>query len=191
MYFFQKLNVLDLSKKEWALVSENLKKIWLKKLYDNKTISLKGRLTDNIIDQLSVFYGNAIRQHSNSAKDMRNAVWAIYFHTRSTDNEHLHSYCPAGGTSSCKYNQAVSKGSAETFRHKNRLPPAVMDAIKPIFNSLSHPELLNRCHGAYTQNTNESLNSVIGRFALRYRAVVVGLPKLLSTNQLYVLMRDA
>ncbi|GBM89288.1 hypothetical protein AVEN_88456-1 [Araneus ventricosus] len=36
-----------------------------------------------------------------------------------------------------------------------------MDAIKPIFNPLSHPELLNRCLGAYTQNTNESVNSVI------------------------------
>ncbi|GBM80681.1 hypothetical protein AVEN_137208-1 [Araneus ventricosus] len=137
------------------------KKYGSKKLYDNKTISGKGRLTDNIIDQLSVFYGNAIRQHSNSVKDMRNAVWAIYFHMRSTDNEPLHSFCPAGETSWCKYNQAVSKGTAETFHHKNSLPPAVMDAIKPIFNSLSHPELLNRCLGAYTQNPNESLNSVI------------------------------
>ncbi|GBO08644.1 hypothetical protein AVEN_50697-1 [Araneus ventricosus] len=40
-----------------------------------------------------------------------------------------------------------------------------MDAIKPIFNSLSHPELLNCCLGAYTQNTNESLNSVIGQIS--------------------------
>ncbi|GBN99446.1 hypothetical protein AVEN_25076-1 [Araneus ventricosus] len=38
---------------------------------------------------------------------------------------------------------------------------AVTDAIKPVFNSLSNPELLNRCLGAYTQNANESLNSVI------------------------------
>ncbi|GBM94161.1 hypothetical protein AVEN_85819-1 [Araneus ventricosus] len=36
-----------------------------------------------------------------------------------------------------------------------------MDAIKPIFNALSHPELLNRCLGAYTENAIESLNSVI------------------------------
>ncbi|GBN74172.1 hypothetical protein AVEN_6943-1 [Araneus ventricosus] len=92
---------------------------------------------------------------------MRNAVWAIYFHTRSTDNESVHSFCPAGETSWCKYNQAVLKGTAETFRHKNSLPPAVMDAIKPILNSLTHPELLNRCLGAYTQNANESLKSVI------------------------------
>ncbi|GBL98092.1 hypothetical protein AVEN_84592-1 [Araneus ventricosus] len=112
-----------------------IKKYGSKKLYDNKKISGKGRLTDNIIYQLSVFYGNVIRKHSNSVKDMRNAVWAIYFHTRSTDNEPLHSFCPAGETSWCKYNQAVSKRTAETFRHKNSLPPAVMDAIKRIFNS--------------------------------------------------------
>ncbi|GBM22791.1 hypothetical protein AVEN_196145-1 [Araneus ventricosus] len=135
--------------------------------------------------------GNTIRQLSNSVKDVRNAVWDIYFHMRSTNNEPLHSFCPAGEESCCKYNQAVSKGTAETFHHKNSLPPAVMDAIKPTFNSLSHPELLNSCLEAYTQNTNESLNSVIGQIALRYPAAVVGLQKLLSTNKLYFLMRDA
>ncbi|GBN91395.1 hypothetical protein AVEN_107728-1 [Araneus ventricosus] len=102
-----------------------------------------------------------VHQHFNSVKDTWNAVWAIYFHTRSTDNEPLHSFCPAGETPWCKYSQAVSKGTAKIFRQKNSLPPAAMDAIKPIFNSLSHPELLNRCLLAYTQNTNESLNSVI------------------------------
>ncbi|GBN78541.1 hypothetical protein AVEN_151640-1 [Araneus ventricosus] len=126
-------------------------------------------------------------QHSNSAKGMRIAVWAIYFHTRSTEKEPLHSFCPAGETSWCKYHQAVSKGTTE----QNSLPPAVMDAIKPIFNSLSHPELLNRCLGAYTQNTNESLNSVIWQICPKISAAVIGLQKLLSTNQLYVLMRDA
>ncbi|GBN68912.1 hypothetical protein AVEN_150413-1, partial [Araneus ventricosus] len=39
-----------------------------------------------------------VHEHSNSVKDMRNAVWAIYFHTRSTDKEPLHSFCPAGET---------------------------------------------------------------------------------------------
>ncbi|GBM36432.1 hypothetical protein AVEN_234816-1 [Araneus ventricosus] len=132
-----------------------------KKIYDKKSISGQGRLKDNIIDKLSVFYGIAIRQHSNYVEDTRNAVWAIYFHTRSTDNEPLHSFCPAGETLWCKYNQAVSEGTAKTFHLKTSLPPAVTDAIKPIFNSLSHPDLLNRCFGAYIQNTNESLNSVI------------------------------
>ncbi|GBM14084.1 hypothetical protein AVEN_209971-1 [Araneus ventricosus] len=118
-----------------------LKKIYgSKNLYDEKSISVIGRLTDNIIDQLPVFYGNAIRQHSNSVKSMRNAVWTIYFRMRSTDNEPLHSFCPAGERSWCKHNQAVSKGTTESFHHKTSLPPAVMDAIKPIFNALSHPE---------------------------------------------------
>ncbi|GBM93431.1 hypothetical protein AVEN_268471-1 [Araneus ventricosus] len=98
-----------------------------------------------------------IRQHSNSVKDMRNVVWAIYVYTRSTDNEPLHSFCPDDETSLFKCNQAVSKGTAEAFRHKNSFPPAIMDAIKPIFNFLSHPELLNLCLGAYTQNANKTL----------------------------------
>lgn len=134
------------------------------KLSDGKTISGKGRLTDNVINQLSSYYGNAIRQNSNSTKDMRNAIWAIYFHTRSTDAEPLHSFCPVGPNSWCKYNNAVSNNTIKDFRHKTTLPAAVMDAIKPVFNALAHPDLLTRCLGAFTQNANESFNSMIWQF---------------------------
>lgn len=41
------------------------------------------------------------------------------------------------------------------------LPPVIMDEIKPIFRSLSDPELLRRCLLEKSQNINESLNNVI------------------------------
>ncbi|GBM32998.1 hypothetical protein AVEN_263492-1 [Araneus ventricosus] len=90
---------------------------------------------------------------------------------RSTDNEPLHSFCPASVASWYKYNQAVSKETAEICHHKTSLPPAVKDAIKPIFNALSHPELLNRCLGAYTQNTNYSLNSMISQICPKISSI--------------------
>ncbi|XP_035210537.1 uncharacterized protein LOC118184907 [Stegodyphus dumicola] len=121
-----------------------------RKLSDGKSLSGKGRLTDSAISRLSLYYGNAIRQHADSLKDMRNAIWALYFHTRSTDSDPLHTFCPTGESSWCKY-QIASK----------TLPLTVMDVIKPVFNSLSHPDLLKRCLGAHTQNPNESLNSLI------------------------------
>lgn len=140
----------------------NLKKeIGSKKLSDGKGLSGKGRLTDKIINQLSTYYGNAIRQHCNSVKEMRNAVWAVYFHTRSTDSEPLHSFCPKDASSWCKYQKSVINGDADKFRHKKTLPSCVMDAIKPVFNALSQPTLLSRCLGAFTQNANESFNSII------------------------------
>lgn len=132
-----------------------------RKLSDNKSLSGKGRLTDVVINKLTTFYGNAIRQHPDSLQNMRNAVWAVYFHTRSTDQEPLHSFCPIGVESWCKYQQAVAKGTISTFRHKGSLPSAVMDAIKPVFNALSAPELLKRCLGSHTQNPNESFNSTV------------------------------
>ncbi|GBN00196.1 hypothetical protein AVEN_157435-1 [Araneus ventricosus] len=56
---------------------------------------------------------------------------------------------------------STTKQLLKPFHHKTSLPPTVMDTKKPICNSLSHPELLNRCLGAYTQNTDQSLNSVM------------------------------
>lgn len=132
-----------------------------KKLSDGKGLSGKGRLTDSIINKLTVYYGNAIRKNSNSVNSMRNAIWAIYFHTRSNDKEPLHSFCPIDVSSWCKYNQAVASGNVNNFHHADTLPAAIMDVIKPVFNALTKPELLKRCLGSHTQNPNESFNSLI------------------------------
>ncbi|GFX93325.1 uncharacterized protein TNCV_151311 [Trichonephila clavipes] len=98
------------------------------KLSDGKSIGGKGRLTDRIIDLITTYYGNAIRQNKTCLSDMRKAVWAVYFHIRSSDEEPLHSFCPVGPNSWCKYQNQVVEGSVETFRHSNKLPVAVMDA---------------------------------------------------------------
>ncbi|GFU93780.1 uncharacterized protein TNCV_1660051 [Trichonephila clavipes] len=117
------------------------------KLSDGKSIGGKGRLTDRMIDLITTYYGNAIRQNKTCLSDMRKAVWAVYFHIRSSDEEPLHSFCPVGPNSWCKYQNQVVEGSVETFRHSNKLPVAVMDAIKPVFNDLSQPKLLQKCLG--------------------------------------------
>ncbi|GFT99135.1 uncharacterized protein TNCV_3794841 [Trichonephila clavipes] len=99
--------------------------------------------------------------------DMRKAVWAVYFHIRSSDEEPLHSFCPVGPNSWCKYQNQVVEGSVETFRHNNKFPVPVMDAIKPVFKDLSQPKLLQKCLGAKTQNNNESINSLIWKLCLK------------------------
>ncbi|GFW10926.1 uncharacterized protein TNCV_4459011 [Trichonephila clavipes] len=65
-----------------------------KKLSDGKTIGGKGRLTDAIISKLTTFYGNAIRANSHNVNEMRQAVWAVWAHTSSTDDEPKHWFCP-------------------------------------------------------------------------------------------------
>ncbi|GFU92468.1 uncharacterized protein TNCV_4793971 [Trichonephila clavipes] len=135
-----------------------------KKLSDGKSISGKNRLTDKFIDTITTYYGNAIRQNNSSVSDMRQAIWAIYCHYRSTDEEPMHHFCPIGHTSWCKYQKAVATNSASLFKHKNIVPIAVMDEIKPIIAELSAPKLLKKCVGGKTQNANESFNSTVWKY---------------------------
>ncbi|GFW78540.1 uncharacterized protein TNCV_5110811 [Trichonephila clavipes] len=123
-----------------------------KKLSDGKCISGKNRLTDKFIDTITTYYGNAIRQNNSSVSDMRQAIWAIYCHYRSTDEEPMHHFCPIGDTSWCKYQKAVATNSASLFKHKNIVPIAVMDEIKPIIAELSAPKLLKKCVGDIAVN---------------------------------------
>ncbi|KAJ4432370.1 hypothetical protein ANN_20989 [Periplaneta americana] len=74
----------------------------VKKCSDGKPLTGRGRLTDSAIDQLQTYYGLAIRR--NAGKDvekMRRAVWAIYFHKYSTDEEPYHTLCPPGTDEDC------------------------------------------------------------------------------------------
>ncbi|GFU99263.1 uncharacterized protein TNCV_2739241 [Trichonephila clavipes] len=125
-----------------------------KKLSDGKSISGKNRLTDKFIDTITTYYGNAIRQNNSSVSDMRQAIWAIYCLYRSTDEEPMHHFCPIGDTSWYKYQKAVATNSASLFKHKNIVPIAVMDEIKPIIAELSAPKLLKKCGGTATAGSD-------------------------------------
>lgn len=135
-----------------------------KKLKDGKVLGGKGRLTDKLINQLTIYYGNAIRNNKDSLTDMRKAVWAVFYHTRSCDKKLSHDFCPVGENSWCLYQQAKALGNASKFRHKKSVPIAVMDCVKPIFKDLSDPSLLRRCLGGKTQNNNESYNALVWKF---------------------------
>ncbi|GFU15500.1 uncharacterized protein TNCV_4126471 [Trichonephila clavipes] len=134
-----------------------------KKLSDGKTIGGKGRLTDSLIDKLAHYYGNAIRCNSTSVKEMRKAIWAVWGHSCSTDDEPMHWFCPTNPNTWCKYNAAINN-NLQNYKHKPSVAKAVRDVIKPVFADLSHPALLKKCLGGKTQNPNESLNSLIWKF---------------------------
>ncbi|GFU77702.1 uncharacterized protein TNCV_1151081 [Trichonephila clavipes] len=53
-----------------------------------------GRLTDSLIDKLAYYYGNAIRCNSTSVKEMRKAIWAVWGHSCTSDDEPMHWFCP-------------------------------------------------------------------------------------------------
>ncbi|GBO26522.1 hypothetical protein AVEN_75277-1 [Araneus ventricosus] len=128
-------------------------------LSDGKRLSGKNRLTDSQIDKLQNYYGLAIRRNLDCVHAMRQAIWAIFMHKLSTDENPQHGFCPIGEDSWCGFKKAEATGSA--YKHKNNLPVAVVEAMRPVFRDLSHPDLLKKCVHGNTQNPNESVNNVI------------------------------
>lgn len=69
--------------------------------------------------------------------------------------------CPPPPETWCKYRKSEAEGSLADFKHKNSVPQAAMEALKPIFRDLAHPDLLKRCLHGKTQNVNESFNNLL------------------------------
>lgn len=132
------------------------------KLSDGLSISGRNRLTDKQIDSLQFYYGEAIRKNTDSLAKMKQAVWATFLHKASTDDHPQHFFCPNGTDSWCQFNKGLdAEGNNKDYKHKNGLPAAVVEVIKPIFRDLANPDLLRRCLHGKTQNNNEALNQLI------------------------------
>ncbi|CAN7952150.1 unnamed protein product, partial [Ixodes pacificus] len=54
-------------------------------------------------------------------------------------------------------------------KHHYNLPPHVCKALLPLYERLSERKLLERCQRGKTQNTNESLHSMIWALAPKHR----------------------
>ncbi|GFT11223.1 uncharacterized protein TNCV_1143671 [Trichonephila clavipes] len=163
-HLIQKIECVGHVQKRMGTRLRKLKLVYSKKkLSDGKTIGGKGRLTDSLIDKLAHYYGNASRCNSTSVKEMRKAIWAVWRHSCSTDDEPMHWFCPTNPNTWCKYNSAINN-NLQNYKHKPSVAKAVRDVIKPVFADLSHPALLKKCLGGKTQNPNESLNSLIWKF---------------------------
>ena len=78
---------------------------------------------------------------------MENAVMAIWHHTRSSDENPDHHFCPDGENSWCGFQRDLEKGTTD-YRHTHPLPSAVANAVHSTFEALSDQNLLQCClHG--------------------------------------------
>lgn len=87
-------------------------------------------------NHLQTYFGLAIRRNTDNVDSMVIDIWALYFHKLSSDTDPYHRLCPKGETSWCGYEKANTKD--ETYNHKNGIPVAVIEFIKPVFRSLSN-----------------------------------------------------
>ena len=67
-----------------------------------KSLSGKGELTAKMIDKVAVYYGLAIRRYSDSMENLKNAIWATFFHYSSTDENPQRKKCPSDADSWCE-----------------------------------------------------------------------------------------
>ncbi|GFW79736.1 uncharacterized protein TNCV_4361621 [Trichonephila clavipes] len=129
------------------------------KLSDGKNISGRGRLTLKEVDSIQHYYGLAIRKDLSSVEDMKRAIWAIYFHKLSTEDNLQHALCPLGEDSWCCYNRSIVTG--EFYIHKHSLPESILLKVKKVFRDLTEKDLLKKCLHGRKQNPNESFNKCI------------------------------
>ncbi|GFY13216.1 uncharacterized protein TNCV_2334801 [Trichonephila clavipes] len=129
------------------------------KLSDGKNISERGRLTLKEVGSIQHYYGLAIRKNVSYEEDMKIAIWAIYFHKLSTEDNPQHALCPLGEDSWCSYNRSIVTG--EFHIHKHCLLEIILLKVKKVFRDLTEKDLLKKCLHGRTQNPNESFNTCI------------------------------
>ena len=121
-----------------------------------KGISGKGKLTDKAIAILQCAYGMAIKQNLGSVAKMRKSIAGIVWHYSEGNDATRHLYCPNPPDPTwCKFK------SNSNHKPKFTLPANIKDSIKPIFQELADPKLLEKCTHGQTQNVNEALNKIV------------------------------
>lgn len=75
----------------------------LRNIAKTKKLSGRGKLTGKLIDELTIYYGLAIRRHCNSIEDMKKAILATLYHKISTNEKPQHHLCPEGPRSWCAW----------------------------------------------------------------------------------------
>lgn len=86
-----------------------------------QSLSGKGKFMAKMIDKLTVYYGLAIRRYSDSMENMKNAIWATFFHYSSTDENPQHKKCPSGADSWCEWQKAAAANALDSFKHSPRM----------------------------------------------------------------------
>ncbi|EFN79977.1 hypothetical protein EAI_13293 [Harpegnathos saltator] len=94
---------------------------------------------------------------------------ATFYHYCSTDEKPKHGNCPAGADSWCEWRKAEAAGQLVNYKHPAPvIKPDIEKHLTSIYEDLSNEDLLTRCLGGHTQNSNESFNSTVWRIAPKH-----------------------
>ena len=123
-----------------------------------------GKLTQATINKLTAYYGKAVRAHPKDVDRMRDAILATFDNAISNDEKPQHDRCPVGADRWCFYQKALATGQ-EPGPHRTNvgtpLSSDVAEHVTGVYTRLAHVDLLKRCKLGKTQNSNETVHSVI------------------------------
>ena len=95
---------------------------------------------------------------------MQNDIKAVLYHSCNVPEKTRHQYCPSGKDSWCQFKRA------ERFDNKDyHLDPVFLELLEPVFKRLSEQSLLRRCLPGFSQNSNESINSLVWMRAPKHK----------------------
>ncbi|GFW09915.1 uncharacterized protein TNCV_4252441 [Trichonephila clavipes] len=170
-HLIQKIECVGHVQKRMGTRLRKLKLVYSKKkLSDGKTIGGKGRLTDSLIDKLAHYYGNAIRCNSTSVKEMRKAIWAVWGHSCSTDDEPMHWFCPTNPNTRYLSHPALLK---KCLGGKTHNPNESLNSLiwkfcpKTIGSSLQIAEIAANLATSVFNDGNQILITILEKFGLK------------------------
>ncbi|GFV96289.1 uncharacterized protein TNCV_2868691 [Trichonephila clavipes] len=170
-HLIQKIECVGHVQKRMGTRLRKLKLVYSKKkLSDGKTIGGKGRLTDSLIDKLAHYYGNAIRCNSTSVKEMRKAIWAVWGHSCSTDDEPMHWFCPTNLNTWYLSHPALLK---KCLGGKTQNPNESLNSLiwkfcpKTIGSSLQIAEIAANLATSVFNDENQILITILEKFGLK------------------------
>ncbi|GFW95783.1 uncharacterized protein TNCV_5023181 [Trichonephila clavipes] len=170
-HLIQKIECVGHVQKRMGTRLMKLKLVYSKKeLSDGKTIGGKGRLTNTLIDKLAHYYGNAIRCNSTSVKEMRKAIWAVWGHSCSTDDEPMHWFCPTNPNTWYLSHPALLK---KCLGGKTQNPNESLNSLiskfcpKTIGSSLQIAEIAASLATSVFNDGNQILISILEKFGLK------------------------
>ncbi|GFU97207.1 uncharacterized protein TNCV_2537541 [Trichonephila clavipes] len=109
---------------------------WQKRGYT----SLNGVVTVTSIDTVILWISYS--EKSQQCSEYAASYLGHFLHKLSTDEYPQHGFCPIGKIHSVDLKKAEASG--KSYKHKNSLTVAVVEAMRPIFRDLSHPDLLKK-----------------------------------------------
>ena len=95
---------------------------------------------------------------------MQNDIMAVLYHSCNVSEKTRHQYCPSGKDSWCQFKRT---GRFENKDH--HLDPVFLELLEPVFKRLCEQSLLRRCLPGFSQNSNESINSLVWMRAPKHK----------------------